>query len=271
MKPAQRRIRDNMARGQTSYGAAVQLACPDIVEIAGYTGFDFAWIDAEHGGFDLGDIRNLIRAADAAQIDSIVRVPNHEPTFIQRVLDMGASGVMVPRISTVEQGCAVVAASRYAPAGTRGACPCGRAFSHRMQDPATELDHADREVLVFGIIEDPTGVKNVEAIAHGCGFAGLLFGPFDLSIELGLRGDIVHPDVTAMRKRVVEATRAAGIEVFSANAAWEPDLQGARPGIVAVLGDRDAMVEHFRHRLKQTRVLLEGARPNAEKLELGAV
>ena len=148
MKRAQRRVRDNMARDQTSYGVAVQLSCPDIVEIVGYTGFDFAWIDAEHGGFDLGDIRNLVRASNAARIASIVRVPNHEPTYIQRVLDMGASGVMVPRVSTVEQGRAVVAASRYAPGGTRGACPCGRAFAHRMQDPSTELDQADREVLV---------------------------------------------------------------------------------------------------------------------------
>ena len=74
-----------------------------------------------------------------------------------------------------------------------------------------------------------------------------------------------------MRKRVVEATRAAGIEVFSANAAWEPDLQGARAGIVAVLGDRDAMVEHFRHRLGQTRTLLEEARPETAKLELWTV
>ncbi|WP_414819842.1 HpcH/HpaI aldolase family protein, partial [Sphingomonas sp. Root710] len=199
MKPAQRRIRENLLRGETSYGVAVQLASPDIVEIVGYTGYDFAWIDAEHGGFDLGDLRDLIRAADAARIDSIVRVPNHEETFIQRVLDLGASGVMVPKVSTVEQGKAVVAATRFAPAGTRGACPCGRAFGHRTQNWSSEYRQADEDVLVFAIIEDRAGVANVEAIASECGFDGLLFGPFDLSMELGLEGNVQHPDLLAMR------------------------------------------------------------------------
>jgi 4-hydroxy-2-oxoheptanedioate aldolase len=261
MKPTQRRVRHNLANGITSYGAAVQLASPEIVELIGYTGYDFAWIDAEHGALALSEVRELIRAADAADIDSIVRVPNHDGTYIQRVLDVGASGVMVPHISNVDQGRAVTAAAHYAPSGERGACPCGRAFGHRTQDWPSDMRRADHDVLVFGIIEDEEGVVNVEDIANDCGFDGLLFGPFDLSMTLGLQGDIAHPDVVKMQRRVLAATQAAGIQFFSSNAAWEPDLQGSRPSIVAVLGDRDSMFEMFRQRLLETRNLLGEAQP----------
>jgi 2-keto-3-deoxy-L-rhamnonate aldolase RhmA len=249
VKVPTRRIREKWSTGAKSYGVAVQLPSPEVVEIAGYTGYDFAWIDAEHGGFGISEVRDLIRAADAAGIDSIVRVPNHDPTFIGRVLDAGATGIIVPQVKTVAEGRAVTAAARFGPAGTRGACPCGRAFGHATQDWVSDYRRADADVLVFGIIEDPEGVDNVESIARECDFDGLLFGPFDLGMALGLPGDLNHPDLAKMHDRVIDATRAAGIEYFAANAGWERDLDATGSRIVAVLGDRFAIYDSFRDAL----------------------
>jgi 4-hydroxy-2-oxoheptanedioate aldolase len=104
MRTAPRRIRGKLESGDKAYGIAVQLPSPEIVEAVGYAGYDFAWIDAEHGAFDFGDIRELIRAADAVGIDSLVRVAGHDPTAIQHALDLGANGIIAPDVRDVRQG-----------------------------------------------------------------------------------------------------------------------------------------------------------------------
>ena len=102
MRVPPRRIRTNLEQDERSYGVAVQLPSPEIVEIAGYTGYDFAWIDAEHGSLDYSEIRELIRAADAAGVDSLVRVQTHDPSPIAQVLDLGATAP--PRRSPRRRG-----------------------------------------------------------------------------------------------------------------------------------------------------------------------
>jgi len=216
-----RRIRNKLEAGLPVFGMTIQLPCPEIAEIAGYSGLDYVWIDAEHGTMDLGDIGNIVRAADASGVDAIVRVPDHSVSFIQRVLDSGAAGILAPHIRTLEEAAAVVAAARFAPAGVRGACPSTRAVGHLSDDWRADCLRANADVLVFGLIEDIEGVENVEAIAGESGLDGLVFGPFDLAQALGLHGDIAHPDIAAMHKRVTSAVLAAGIEYLSIPG-WDP-------------------------------------------------
>lgn len=220
MRTPHRRIRSKLEAGERVFGITAQLPSPDVAEIAGYAGLDFVWIDAEHGTMDLGDINQLIRAADAAGIDSIVRVPDHNPSFIQRVLDAGATGIMAPHVRNVADATAVVAAAKFAPEGIRGACPATRAVGHLTFDWPAEYRRANADVLVFGLIEDAEGVHNVEAIASESGLDGLVFGPFDLSQEAGLEGNVSHPDIEKMHRRVTSAVRAAGIE-YVAIPSWE--------------------------------------------------
>jgi 4-hydroxy-2-oxoheptanedioate aldolase len=222
-------------------------------EIAGYAGLDFAWIDAEHGTMDLGDINQLVRAADGAAIDSIVRVPDHNPSFIQRVLDTGATGIMAPHVRTAAEAAAVVAAAKFAPAGIRGACPSTRAVGHISTDWTMDYRRANADVLVFGLIEDPEGVENVEAIAGDSGLDGLLFGPFDLSQSAGLEGDVAHPEIRKMHQRVVSAVQAAGIEYISIPG-WEPgDLASVAEysRIFNISGDRGGLAVAFRTALAE--------------------
>lgn len=121
--PRPRRIRTRLESGERATGIVIQLPSPDIVEIAGHLGYDYAWIDAEHGSLGLPEIRELIRGADAVGMDSVVRVADHEPSFIQRVLDLGATGIMAPHVRTVDDARRISSAVRYSPVGVRGACP----------------------------------------------------------------------------------------------------------------------------------------------------
>jgi 4-hydroxy-2-oxoheptanedioate aldolase len=247
MRASHRRIRTKLEAGERAFGATIQLPSPDSVEIAGRAGLDFAWIDAEHGTMDLGDIALLLRAADAVGIDAIVRVPDHSPSFIQRVLDAGATGIMAPHVRTATEAAGIVAAAKYAPAGIRGACPSIRAVGHLSTDWPADYRRADADVLVFGLIEDPQGVENVEAIASESGLDGLLFGPFDLAQSAGLEGDVAHPDVVKMHQRVVAAVRAAGIQ-YIAIPGWEPgDLRSTAEyaRIFNISGDRGALFVAF--------------------------
>jgi 2-keto-3-deoxy-L-rhamnonate aldolase RhmA len=253
MRTAPRRIRSKLESGDKAYGIAVQLPSPEIVEAVGYAGYDFAWIDAEHGAFDLSDLRELIRAADAVGIDSLVRVAGHGPTAIQHALDLGATGIIAPDVRDVRQARAIVSAGHFAPIGTRGACPCGRAVGHLSQHWSSDYRRMDADVLIFGIIEHPVGVDNVESIAREGGLDGLMFGPFDLAMNLGLGDDdISHPEIEEMHNRVTGATRAAGIEYVTPNAAWESDLDATGSRIIPVAGDRAALVSTFMRLLAES-------------------
>jgi 2-keto-3-deoxy-L-rhamnonate aldolase RhmA len=251
MRVPPRRIRTKLEAGERVFGALVQLPSPDAVEIAGYSGLDFAWIDGEHGTMDFADIALLIRTADGVGIDTIVRVPDHNPSFIARLLDAGATGIMAPHIRTADDAAAIVAAATYPPAGTRGVCPSTRSFGTMSTNWAVDQPQTDADVLVFGLIEDPEGVENIEAIANTPGLFGLLFGPFDLSQAAGLGGDVTHPEIAKMQERVIAAIRAAGIDYF-ALPSWEA---GEKPGwnardlrekaeysrIFSITGDRGAL------------------------------
>jgi 4-hydroxy-2-oxoheptanedioate aldolase len=114
----------------------------------------------------------------------------------------------------------------------------------------------DADILMFGIIEHPVGVDNVESIAREGGLDGLMFGPFDLAMNLGLGDDMSHPDIVQMHNRVIEATRAAGIEYVTPNAAWESDLAATGSRIIPVAGDRAALISTFMRLLAES-----GGRP----------
>ena len=264
MRQPPRRIRTKLDAGECAFGVTIQLPSPESVEIAGYTGYDFAWIDAEHGTMGIADLNALVRAADAAGIDAIVRVPDHSPSFIQRVLDLGATGIMAPHVRTVVEAEAIVRAAKFAPVGIRGACPATRAVGHISENWRTDYVRANDDVLVFGLIEDREGVENVEAIAAESGLDGLLFGPFDLAMSMGLHGDVTHPDVVALQARVGRAAWNSGIQ-YVAIPGWEardlPTLASNGVRIFAVTGDRGGLHLLFSQALADTRKALEQGRP----------
>ncbi len=245
-----------LAAGKNAIGFVVQMGSPEIVEAAGYAGYDFAWIDAEHGTLDLGLLVSMFRAAEAAEIATIVRVPDLTTSFMTRVLDAGANGIVGPHIRHRTDAEALVRATKYAPAGDRGACPSTRATGHSAIGWAEFSRHANRDTIVWALIEDADGVDNIDEIVAVSGLDAILFGPFDLSQSLGHCGAIDAPEVLKLQSRVRAACERAGVELVSLVPCEPGGLAGARSRNARVLvgnSDRRLIMQGMRANLAALR------------------
>lgn len=166
-------------------GAFVPAPSPEIVEIAAYAGYDFVVLDAEHGPLDLADIRHMIRAAQAAGIPVMVRVPTASKDFIGRALDSGADGILVPQVSSVEEARSAVAQALYPPQGVRGAAFYARTYEYTRQSGWEALDREQGEVVVGVMLETPQAIEQARAISETPGIDFVLLGAGDLSVALG--------------------------------------------------------------------------------------
>lgn len=208
------------------FGTWSQIANEDVIEILSAGGFDFTIIDREHTAFDFATVERLIRACDAAKMTPLVRVSKNDRIEISRALDIGAAAVVVPGIASVDDAKAAVEASRFAPAGTRGACPFIRAGGHfvRKWDVFARGMEADTGAIL--LIENQEGFSNLESIVQLPGLRGLLAGPFDLSVSMGLQGNYLHPDVQAAVEHMIHLSVQAGVPVIVP--VFAPDAAEAR-------------------------------------------
>ncbi len=117
-------------------------------------------------------------------------------------------------------------AGRFAPDGTRGACPCVRAGGHYITDWRGYVGAQRAETGVIALVETAGGLANIEAICQVEGLLALLIGPFDLSVSLGLQGDYRHPAALAAIDRMLAAAQAAQLPVIAP--IFNPDLAEAR-------------------------------------------
>jgi 4-hydroxy-2-oxoheptanedioate aldolase len=181
-----------------------------VIEIIARAGLDFVIIDMEHSPMDMDRLAHLIRAADAARIAPLVRVPDVEPGLIKRVLNLAAAGIIIPH-GTRARCEALVRAARYAPEGERGACPVVRATGYWPENWNTYAAEANRKVMLLPLIEDASAIDQIEAIAATPGIDGLFVGPYDLSVSVGTPGaDFDHPAMSEALDRVSAACRANG-------------------------------------------------------------
>ena len=180
------RVKRVMREGGLAIVSQVGFTDPAVVEIIALAGFDGAFIDMEHTGFDLQLVGEMIRIADLTGITSIVRVPENNPKLILRVLDMGAQGIQVPHIEGIEGARRAVDAARYPPLGQRGAAGSTRAAGYGSIPWREHVQTSNDEVLLVIMTEDLRGVKDIEAIAALDGVDLISLGPTDLSAALGI-------------------------------------------------------------------------------------
>jgi 4-hydroxy-2-oxoheptanedioate aldolase len=215
MRFKENRIKTLLSSGAKALGAWAQTASPDIVEIMGNTGFDYAIIDLEHGAFYFETAVQMIRAAETAGITPIVRVPDKTPSFMMRMLDAGAMGVLVPGIETKEDAQVAAAAVRYSPLGNRGACPGTRTAGHQAENWPEFVKWSNDNVMVWLLVEGAAGVANFDQILEVPGVDAIMMGPFDLSQALGYGGQTNHPAVVAKIEEMVRKSRAKNIDMVA--------------------------------------------------------
>lgn len=212
-------VRRKLADGGMALGVVVRSAAPSAVELIGLAGFDYAWIDLEHGSASMETAEHLVRAADAVGIESMIRIPDGMPSSVLRALETGASIVCVPKVDTRAQAESVAQASRFHPAGLRGYTTASRGTGYGMDPRGRELLEAvNRRVMVVAQIETRLGLDNAAQIAAVDGIDVLLIGLGDLSQELGKPGMMADPEVTEAAHRIAAAALRAGKHIAVAAA-----------------------------------------------------
>jgi 2-keto-3-deoxy-L-rhamnonate aldolase RhmA len=202
-------IRERALKRELLAGTFLNLGSSLTAEIAGNAGFDWLLIDLEHGAGDRHELLLQLQAIESTPAVPIVRIPWNDPVIFKRVLDLGASGIMVPYVQSADEARKAVAALRYPPAGIRGvasmnrACGFGPGFDEYFKS-------ADSKLLNMLQIETPTAIEHVEEIAAVDGADVLFVGPMDLSVGLGIARQWGHPVMRAALDKVVNACQKAG-------------------------------------------------------------
>jgi 4-hydroxy-2-oxoheptanedioate aldolase len=187
----------------------VKMPCEPQIEIASAVGFDGVIVDTEHGPSGGLELERHIRAADAARIPALVRVPGTDPAAILAALDAGAIGIVVPHIRTAADANAAVDAARYPPEGHRGLALSTRAARFGTRTTQEHLTNAALDTIVIVQIEDGEAVPRADEILRVKGVNAVLIGVTDLSISLGHPGNPSHPNVTAAVTGILETARSA--------------------------------------------------------------
>jgi 2-keto-3-deoxy-L-rhamnonate aldolase RhmA len=191
-----------------------------LVEIMGYSGFDWVSIDMEHTSTSFADVENLTRAAEVSGMIPLVRVAENDPLLIMKSLDSGAAGVIVPHIQSAADLSKALASARFAPQGERG--KCGQVRGSRYGADGVPWSQywrkANDSVIVMPLIEEREGVEALDEILAVEGADVLWLGIGDLAQSYGVPGAPLNEE--PLRSVAVEAvakTRAAGKALLAAS------------------------------------------------------
>ena len=202
------RLRARLAAGAATVGTFVGAASPVTAEACAAAGVDWLVLDLEHGSGGEEQVRDVVPAAGAYGVPTVVRVESAARIRIGRVLDLGAAGVMLPRMDTAAEVAEAVRHLRYPPAGDRGVATYNRACRFGL-DPGA-LARANAEVLGVVQVESASAVEHVDQIAAIDGVDVLFVGPQDLSHNLGVPGDLQAPTYLVAVERVRAAAARHG-------------------------------------------------------------
>ena len=200
-----KRLRSN----EVLTGTLVSLPSPEICELLANIGYDWLFIDAEHGAFNPQQAQTMLQAATPTPC--LIRVPADETIWLKKALDIGAAGVIVPQVHNAIQAKKIITNCKYAPAGDRG-IGIGRAHKYGI-DFERYLKNANAETAVVLQAESSEAVENINAIVALEGIDAILIGPYDLSASLGKPGEIDHPIVQAAIEKIIDACKNVKISM----------------------------------------------------------
>jgi len=216
------RLKEILRRGEVAFGATVSIGHPDVAEILGKVGFDYINFDTQHTPLSIETVQNLMQAMSYSQTTPIIRVQWNDISMINRALDIGAHGVIVPFINTKEDVATALQYATFPPRGLRSYGP-RRAVLRDPEYVAT----ADEEILLLPQIETKEALENVEDIISVDGVEAFFVGPYDLSRSLGVFTQWKHPVFEKALDKILKAA----------------EKSGATPGLLAPIEEVEKTVE----------------------------
>lgn len=191
--------------------AACIVGLPEMVPVTRGAGFDFLLLDMEHGRITIDALTSVCIAGLQSGFPVLARVTGPSSPDLARVLDCGATGVVVPHVDSVEQTRSIVAACRFAPLGARAIPGPLAVLNFEPTPPARLIDACEAQVQVHAMIESCAGLAAAREIAQVPGVTGLIIGANDLAASLGHTGNVPHPEVQAAFVEIATAAADAGI------------------------------------------------------------
>lgn len=241
-------MRTNIVKAKIKAGEKVRgviFTAPNLqaLEIIGNLGFDFIFIEGEHGAFSLKDIEEMCITANALGVTAHARVPNIHPSTILRFLDRGVQGITGPHIRNRSDAEALVAACRFAPQGIRSFYPSRLAGYTFPENVPSYMASANQEMWVTALLEDREAIEeNLQEILSVKGLDAVSIGYVDLSQSMGHPGDWKHPEVAgAMEnawKQIAGAGKASGRDLVSMISLTELLITGGKEFLAKEGSDR---------------------------------
>lgn len=204
-------FRERLRRGDVLLGQLLlELFTPGIGPMLDACGLDFVIYDMEHGRCDIGLLEQMIASCRGSGIVPMARVPDLNFAPLSRVLDLGARGVMVPRVETREQTEEIVRALKYPPQGKRGVALGVAHDLYRMAGPEF-FAQANEELVVIVQVETVKAFENLEAIVSVPGVDVVWIGHYDLTVSMGFPAQFDHPRLLDAMDDLVAACRRHGV------------------------------------------------------------
>jgi len=205
------RFRQRLQQGEVLLGQMVlELFAPGIGPMLAACGMDFVIFDMEHGRCDITLLAEMVAACRGSEIFPIARVPDVQYAPLSRPLDLGARGVMVPRVETKQQAEDIVSQLKYAPLGRRGVA-LGIAHDLYRAGTAEFFAQANEEIAVILLLETETAFENLDEIVAVPGVDVAWVGHYDLTVSLGIPAQFEHPRFLAAMDALVAACRRHGV------------------------------------------------------------
>lgn len=219
-KPKHNRVLAALEKGETPLGMQIFTHSPEMIEVVGYTGFDFVMIDMEHSRVNAETMVHCIRAAEVSGLTPMVRVIENSPDHIRAAVESGAQGIFVPHVKNTQDVQKAIEALRYPPEGKCGICPAIRA-SYYSQDTWEEyMEHSNRQTMFIPLLEDVEAIENAEEIfallkpgrdAVGLGLADI---SNSLITRAGEKVDWQHPYLKEASTKVMAISEKTGIPII---------------------------------------------------------
>ena len=205
-------VKEALKAGKLRLGLGFgQLRSVEIPKLLAAAGFHWAFIDTEHGNFDLETVNDVCRVANMAGLCPVVRVADLQYSLVSRALDCGAQGIIFPRMEDPKLLETALSWTKFPPAGVRG---YGLMAPHTDYEPLgfnQVIEHVNANTLTVLQIESRRGVEAREEILSVPGIDAVMIGPADLSISMGVPGDFQHPVMVEAMEAIRDTCDRRGI------------------------------------------------------------
>jgi 2-dehydro-3-deoxyglucarate aldolase/4-hydroxy-2-oxoheptanedioate aldolase len=205
-------VKQALKEGKVQYGTGFwQFRSPEIPRLLKAAGFHWAFVDTEHGGFDLETVQDICRVANLVDFCPIVRVPDVQYPLVARALDCGAQGILLPRVESPELLEKAVSWVKFPPQGIRGYGLAHPHIDYEARSFDEVIAHMNANTMVVFQIETQRALEAREELLAVPGVDAVMVGPADLSISLGVPGDFQHAKMVAAMEAIRDSCEARGV------------------------------------------------------------